>query len=114
MRKKISPLTLSTFDKEGLENRFARHAKLNNMIHVWLEKYGFEHFAPEGNRSKTLTTIANNKDIGVSAFIKALRAKYNILINGGYGKIKGTTFRISNMGSETTYYNRLITCNALF
>jgi aspartate aminotransferase-like enzyme len=24
-----------------------------------------------------------------------------ILIDGGYGKIKGTTFRISNMGDET-------------
>jgi aspartate aminotransferase-like enzyme len=23
------------------------------------------------------------------------------LIDGGYGKIKGTTFRISNMGDET-------------
>ena len=92
---------VDTFHAEGLENRFARHAKLNGMIHAWLEKHGFEHFAPEGNRSKTLTTIANNKDMDVSGFIKALRAKYNILINGGYGKVKGTTFRISNMGNET-------------
>ena len=92
---------VDTFHNEGLENRFARHEKLNNMIHTWLEKHGFEHFAPEGNRSKTLTTISNNKDIDVSGFIKALRAKYNFLINGGYGKIKGSTFRISNMGNET-------------
>jgi len=27
--------------------------------------------------------------------------KQGILINGGYGKIKGTTFRLSNMGDET-------------
>jgi aspartate aminotransferase-like enzyme len=26
---------------------------------------------------------------------------HGILIDGGYGKIKGTTFRISNMGDET-------------
>jgi len=63
--------------EEGLEARYARHAKLNGMIHAWLEKHGFEHFAPEGNRSKTLTTIANNKDMDVGGFIKALRAKYN-------------------------------------
>lgn len=92
---------VDSFLEEGLENRYARHEKLNGMIHAWLEKHGFEHFAPEGYRSKTLTTIANNKDIDVAAFIKALRAKYNFLINGGYGKIKGTTFRISNMGNET-------------
>jgi len=30
------------------------------------------------------------------------------LIDGGYGKIKGTTFRISNMGDETeTTMNQL-------
>ncbi len=92
---------VDTFHAEGLENRFTRHAKLNDMIHAWLEKHGFEHFAPEGHRSKTLTTIANNKEMDVSGFIKALRAKHNILINGGYGKIKGSTFRISNMGNET-------------
>lgn len=87
--------------EEGLETRFARHAKLNAMVHAWMEKHGFEHFAPKGYRSKSLTTIANNKDIDVPAFIKALRHKHNVLINGGYGKIKGTTFRISNMGNET-------------
>ena len=37
----------------------------------------------------------------MAGFIKALRAKHNVLINGGYGKIKGITFRISNMGNET-------------
>ncbi|MGJ8676176.1 MAG: pyridoxal-phosphate-dependent aminotransferase family protein [Akkermansiaceae bacterium] len=87
--------------EEGLEARYARHAKLNTMIHAWGEKHGFDQFPPEGNRSKTLTTFANNKEIDVSGFIKALRAKYNFLINGGYGKIKGITFRISNMGNET-------------
>ena len=37
----------------------------------------------------------------LSGFIKNLKTKHNFLINGGYGKIKGTTFRISNMGNET-------------
>ena len=87
--------------EEGLDHRFTRHEKLNGMVHTWLEKHGFKHFAPEGFRSKSLTTIANNKDMDVPAFIKALRQKHNVLINGGYGKIKGSTFRISNMGNET-------------
>ena len=88
--------------EEGLEARFARHAKLNDMIHVWMKKHGFCNFAPEGYQSKTLTAIDNTDDrLDVGAFIKALRAKHNVLINGGYGKIKGITFRISNMGNET-------------
>lgn len=88
--------------EEGLENRFARHEKLNGMIHTWMEKHRFKNFAPKGNQSKSLTTIDNTDGrLDVPGFIKALRTKHNVLINGGYGKIKGTTFRISNMGNET-------------
>lgn len=88
--------------EEGLKARFERHAKLNHMIHVWAEKHGFKNFAPEGFQSKTLTAIDNQDGkLDVAGFIKALRAKHNVLINGGYGKIKGITFRISNMGNET-------------
>lgn len=34
--------------------------------------------------------------------IKRLREKHRFVIDGGYGKIKGKTFRISNMGDETS------------
>ena len=30
-----------------------------------------------------------------------LRDKHRMVIDGGYGKLKGKTFRISNMGDET-------------
>lgn len=86
---------------EGLEERYARHEKTNALVHEWVSKHGFAHFAPEGFRSKTLTTVSNNRNIDVAGFVKAVRQKHNFLINGGYGKIKGSTFRISNMGNET-------------
>jgi aspartate aminotransferase-like enzyme len=86
---------------EGLEARFARHERLNATVHDWVSTNGFEHFAAEGYRSKSLTCVANNRDIDVSAWIKAMREKHSLVINGGYGKIKGLTFRISNMGDET-------------
>jgi aspartate aminotransferase-like enzyme len=86
---------------EGLKARYARHEENNALVHAWVEANGFAHFAPEGYRSKTLTTIANNRALEVAGFVKAVRQKHNFLINGGYGKIKGKTFRISNMGNET-------------
>jgi len=93
---------VDSIQEEGLENRYARHAKLNGMIHAWMDKHGFKNFAPEGFQSISLTAIDNTAGtLDVGGFIKALRQKYNFLINGGYGKIKGTTFRISNMGNET-------------
>jgi aspartate aminotransferase-like enzyme len=92
---------LGEIEKEGIAARFARHAKTNAMIHAWAAKRGFEHFAPEGFRSTALTCFKTPESFDLPGFIKALKTKHNFLINGGYGKIKGTTFRISNMGNET-------------
>ena len=62
---------------------------------------GFEHFAPVGTRSVTLTCAANNRGIDLGEWNKLLKSEHHLMINGGYGKIKGKTFRISNMGDET-------------
>ena len=92
---------LGEIAKEGLQPRFERHAKTNAMIAAWGEKHGFERFAPEGFRSSALTCFKTPDGFDLGGFIKDLKTKHNFLINGGYGKIKGTTFRISNMGNET-------------
>jgi aspartate aminotransferase-like enzyme len=86
---------------EGVEARHARHARLNAMVHDWVRRNGFEFFAPDGYRSKTLTCVKNSRNIDVPALIQKLREKYHCVIDGGYGKLKGRTFRISNMGDET-------------
>lgn len=86
---------------EGIEARYARHERLNGLVADWVTRNGFEFFAPEGFRSKTLTCVKNNRGIDVSRFNQLLRENHSITINGGYGKIKGLTFRVSNMGDET-------------
>ena len=86
---------------EGLEARYQRHLTTNAMVHDWVEKNGFEHFAPEGNRSVTLTCAANNRDIDLAKWNSLLKSEHSLMINAGYGKIKGKTFRVSNMGDET-------------
>ncbi|MCP4848188.1 MAG: alanine--glyoxylate aminotransferase family protein [Verrucomicrobiaceae bacterium] len=92
---------LKQIHDEGPIERFSRHEKLNSMVHQWVESHGFEHFAPDGFRSKTLTCVSNNLDIDIPAWISEMRKRHSLIINGGYGKIKGKTFRISNMGDET-------------
>jgi aspartate aminotransferase-like enzyme len=86
---------------EGVAARHARHAALNARVHAWVRERGFEFFAPEGYRSVSLTCVANNRGVDVAAWTKRLREKHRFAIDGGYGKIKGKTFRISNMGDET-------------
>lgn len=90
---------------EGLDNRFARHRKLAQMTRAWAAKHGFTLFPEPGYESVTLTCINNGaKPGGRTADVLKLQKlvrEQGILIDGGYGKIKGTTFRISNMGDET-------------
>ena len=86
---------------EGLEARFARHERTNALVQDWVRRTGFEFFAEEGFRSKTLTCVKNNKQIDVLELAKKLRHKHHLVIDPGYGKIQGKTFRLSNMGDET-------------
>ena len=86
---------------EGLEARFARHVANNVMVHDWVKDNGFEFFAEEGYRSKSLTCVANNRGIDLPKLNSILKEEFKMVIDGGYGKIKGKTFRISNMGDET-------------
>jgi aspartate aminotransferase-like enzyme len=86
---------------EGLENRFARHKRTNALVHNWVGSRGFEFFAEENFRSITLTCVKNNRGIDVPKLTRDLREKHHLVIDGGYGKIKGQTFRLSNMGDET-------------
>ncbi len=86
---------------EGLTKRFERHSRTNDIVGQWVRNRGFDFFAEEGFRSKTLTCVKNNKDIDVAKLVRDLREKHQIVIDGGYGKLKGKTFRLSNMGDET-------------
>jgi aspartate aminotransferase-like enzyme len=86
---------------EGLPNRYARHAKTNALVHDWVRRAGFDFFAEEGCRSKTLTCVRNSRGIDVAKLVRDLRDKHHLVIDGGYGRIKGETFRLSNMGDET-------------
>jgi aspartate aminotransferase-like enzyme len=87
--------------EEGLEARFDRHARTNSLVHDWVKKAGFDFFAEEGFRSKTLTCVKNNRGIDVLKLAGDLRKKHHLVIDPGYGKLKGQTFRLSNMGDET-------------
>ena len=93
--------TLDKIFEEGVEQRHARHAELNDLVHNWLQKYGFELLPEKQFASKSLTCARNNLEIDLAGFVKALKTEKKLAIDGGYGKLKGKTFRVSNMGNET-------------
>ena len=90
---------------EGLEARYARHLALAAMTREWAARHGFTLFPEPGFESVTLTCVNNGarpagRVVDVPKLQKLVKDQ-GFLIDGGYGKIKGTTFRISNMGDET-------------
>ncbi len=92
---------LEDIKAEGIDNRHARHARLNQQVRDFIFSKGFKLFPKEGYGSVTLNCFANTQNIDLSALNKILKSKHHLVIDGGYGKLKGKTFRISNMGDET-------------
>jgi predicted phosphoserine aminotransferase len=82
---------------EGMEHRFARHARMAKIVQSWAQKH-FGIFPEEGYWSPTLTCVNNTKEIDVADLIGTLADEYNLRIANGYGDIKGKTFRIAHMG----------------
>jgi aspartate aminotransferase-like enzyme len=85
---------------EGLDARFDRHKSNNAIVHLWGSGHGFELLPPPGYRSLSLSCFVTPDNLDQAAWIKSVIANHGFAINGGYGKIKGKTFRISNMGNE--------------
>src|SRR5665213_3603771 len=96
---------LDDFFTEGLDARYARHLKLAEATRAWAARHGFNLYPEKGFESVTLTCVNNGAKPGSrtvdAAKLQKLTKDQGFLIDGGYGKIKGLTFRISNMGDET-------------
>ncbi len=92
---------LEDIKAEGIEVRYARHARLNKAVRDHVLAKGFTMFPKDGYGSIALNCFANNLGYDLAALNKTLKSKHSLVIDGGYGKLKGKTFRISNMGDET-------------
>jgi len=90
---------------EGIENRYARHLRLARKTRDWAAGHGFNLFPEPGFESVTLTCVNNGAKPGGRIVevpkLQSLLKDQGFLIDGGYGKIKGRTFRLSNMGDES-------------
>ncbi len=86
---------------EGVENRYARHAANNKLVREWGYAHGFKLFPEEKYGSVALNCFANNLEIDIQGVVSELKKRFGMAFDSGYGKLKGKTFRISNMGDET-------------
>jgi aspartate aminotransferase-like enzyme len=82
---------------EGVDARYARHARLARRTQQWAQAQGFALMAEEGYRSPTVTTVTNTRQIDVEA-LNAFLAGEQMEISNGYGIYKDKAFRIAHMG----------------
>jgi aspartate aminotransferase-like enzyme len=88
---------LNRIQQEGLENRFARHSAMAKLVQDWVSANGFEVYAQEGYRSKTVTAVKNNLGLDIADLNSFLLSR-GMRIANGYGPLRGNTFRIAHMG----------------
>jgi aspartate aminotransferase-like enzyme len=88
--------------KEGLQNIFARHARVADKARKWVRARGLELLAvDEKNASNTVTAVKAPADMEVSKFNSTLRDEFKVVIAGGQGGMKGKVFRIGHLGYVT-------------
>ena len=85
--------------KEGLQNIFARHARVADRAREWVKSKGLQLLvADEKYASNTVTAVRAPEDMEVSKFTGTLRDEYKVVIAGGQGGMKGKVFRIGHLG----------------
>ena len=87
---------------EGLENAFARHARLAKATRAGAAALGLKLF-PRESPSNALTAIEAPAGVDGQAIYKNLREKYGITGAGGQDKLKGKIFRIAHLGYADTF-----------
>lgn len=89
---------LKILKEEGIEKRIKRHSVCAKAFYSAFESLGLRAFADETSRSHTVLGILYPKGIEDGRFRALLSEKFGILIAGGFGKMKGSMFRVGSMG----------------
>jgi aspartate aminotransferase-like enzyme len=92
-------ITLDLMLNEGLNNIFARHARVAQVARNGVKSLGFSLFPEEDYASNTVTAVNAMDKIDVPKLIQVLREEHAVVIAGGQRKLAGKIFRIGHLGS---------------
>lgn len=91
---------LALVKEEGLEARFARHARAARRLRDGLAALGFEPVASPELVSNTVTCMRPPVGVDPTVLAHGLKETHNITISGGLGPLRGKTIRIGTMGTQ--------------
>ncbi len=91
---------IKRIEAEGLKQRIKRYAELALQTRDWAAQRGQSMFSQEGFHSDTVSCMANDQGWDLSKLSDQLFQK-GYRFSNGYGKLKGSAFRIPHMGETT-------------
>jgi aspartate aminotransferase-like enzyme len=91
-------VTLDSMLREGLDNIFARHARVGQTTRNGVKSLGLSLFPDEKYASNTVTATNATDRIDVARLIQILREEHEVIIAGGQQRLSGKIFRIGHLG----------------
>jgi alanine-glyoxylate transaminase / serine-glyoxylate transaminase / serine-pyruvate transaminase len=88
--------------KEGLEERWERHAAAHRQLKTQLAEMGVSYLADPEHQLPMLNAVATPLGVNEAVVRKRLLDEYDIEIGGGLGAFKGKAWRIGLMGESAT------------
>ncbi|MDH5300551.1 MAG: alanine--glyoxylate aminotransferase family protein [Gammaproteobacteria bacterium] len=114
----INPLyalheSLVMLQEEGLENSWARHRNMHNVLKAGLEAMGMRFIVDEKARLPQLNAVTVPDGVDEAAVRAYLLKNFNLEIGGGLGDLAGKVWRIGLMGQSANINNIFLCLSAL-
>jgi alanine-glyoxylate transaminase/serine-glyoxylate transaminase/serine-pyruvate transaminase len=99
--------------EEGLENRFARHRAMHELLKSRLAELGITYASDKDHSLPMLNAVTVPPGADDAATRKRLLEDYGIEIGAGLGVFKGRVWRIGLMGHSASKRNVMLIVSAL-
>ncbi len=87
-------------DEEGLDNVYARHARLAEGVRAAVRAWGLPFVCEDpSTASNTITAVRTPPGVDSNELLKHARERYALSLGGGIGELNGQAFRIGHLGS---------------
>lgn len=91
-------VALNMMVEEGLENIWARHARLRDALRASCRALGLELLAQDQNASAAITSVYPPAGISVPDLRKSFSEDWNIVVANGQDDLKDKIFRMGHLG----------------
>jgi alanine-glyoxylate transaminase/serine-glyoxylate transaminase/serine-pyruvate transaminase len=87
-------------DEEGLENVYARHARLASAVRAAVQAWRLPIVCEDPTcYSNTITTVRVPEGVDSNELTRYARERYSLSLGGGIGELNGTAIRIGHLGA---------------